>query len=48
MTKELPKEIYENLLKKYQEDLKKAKSEKERTKIGLKISFVRKKLGLKP
>jgi len=31
-------------LKKYQEDLKNAKTEKERLKIELKISFVKKKL----
>ena len=41
---EIPKQVYENLLKKYQEDLKNAKTEKEKFKIMLKIKFVEKKL----
>ena len=44
MTEKLPKEIFLNLLEKYENDLKNAKTEEEKTKIELKISFVKKKL----
>jgi len=44
MTNQLPKEIFLNLLKKYEEDLKKVKTADEKWKIKLKMSFVKKKL----
>ncbi|MHA1868351.1 MAG: hypothetical protein ACTSXD_09925 [Candidatus Heimdallarchaeaceae archaeon] len=44
MHNKLPKEILLNLLKKYEEDLKKVKTEDEKWKIKLKMSFVKKKL----